>query len=335
LEFAERLFEQIKGFGDYGFPESHAASFALLVYVSLWLKAHYPAQFACALINSQPMGFYSPRVLVRDAQKHGVVVHPVQVSHSHWDCAMENGALRLGFRLLKGFSEASAARIVTARQEAPFSSVDDFVCRTHLPKLHFQALAEAGALVELEAARRQALWQLEAPRVAGLFLGQSPEEPRVTLPPLQELQTLLLDYRHTGLSLDDHPLCHLRPQLSRRGVLVAKDLPHCRPGERVKIAGLVQARQRPATASGVVFITLEDETGVANLILFAHIFEQQRQIAQHAMLLLAVGKVEPQLTRAQQGQVGAETPVIHVIVEKLERLELKQGSIPFASRDFH
>jgi error-prone DNA polymerase len=340
-EFAERLFEQIKGFGDYGFPESHAASFALLVYVSLWLKAHHPAEFACALINSQPMGFYSPRVILRDAEQHGVLIKPLHVNHSQWDCSLERcsrqqSAVRVGFRLLKGFSEQATARVVEARSQGFFTSIDDFVWRTGLHKDQLEALAEAGAFTELLESRREALWQLRAPRVAGLFAGQTVKEPAIRLRKLQKLETLLLDYRRTGVSLNDHPLLHLRPQLAREQVLQARDLVHMKTGDRVKVAGLVQSRQRPGTASGVVFITLEDETGVSNLVLYSRVFEEHRRVARGAMLLCAEGKVELQLTAARSDdRVRESTPVIHVIVEKLRRLELGQGEIPFGSRDFH
>jgi error-prone DNA polymerase len=339
-EFGERLFEQIKGFGDYGFPESHAASFALLVYSSLWLKAHYPAEFACALINSQPMGFYSPRVILRDAEKHGVGIKPLHVNHSGWDCSLEreNGqaAVRIGFRLLKGFSREAMTRIEEARTNAVFSNVDDFVWRTGLAKDHLDLLAEAGAFADISSGRREALWQLRAPRVAGLFSGQSVQEPTIRLPRLQKLETLLLDYRRTGVSLADHPLLHLRPQLDRHRVIQARNLAGMKSGDRVRVAGLVQSRQRPGTASGVVFITLEDETGVSNLVLYSRVFEENRRVAQGAMLLCAEGKVELQLTPARMGdRVRESTPVIHVIVEKLDRLDLARGSIPFGSRDCH
>ncbi|HEX2878473.1 MAG TPA: error-prone DNA polymerase, partial [Polyangiaceae bacterium] len=350
-EFAERLFEQIKGFGDYGFPESHAASFALLVYTSLWLKAHHLAAFACSLINSQPMGFYSPRVILRDAEHHGVLIKPLHVNHSQWDCSLEQcsqqqcgrqqcshqqGALRVGFRLLKGFSREATTRIVEARKKEFFTSVDDFVWRTGLPREQLEALAEAGAFAELLESRREVLWQLRAPRVTGLFAGKTVKEPAIQLRKLQKLETLLLDYRRTGVSLDDHPLLHLRPQLERQQVVQARDLVHMKTGDRVKVAGLVQSRQRPGTASGIVFITLEDETGVSNLVLYSHVFEENRRVARGAMLLCAEGKVELQLTTARaDDRVRESTPVIHVIVEKLGRLELGQGEIPFGSRDFH
>jgi error-prone DNA polymerase len=340
-EFAERLFEQIKGFGDYGFPESHAASFALLVYSSLWLKAHHPAEFACSLINSQPMGFYSSRVILRDAEQHGVAIKPLHVNYSQWDCTLEQqatsrSAVRLGFRLLKGFSKEATVRLLETREKAPFSSVDDFVWRTGIGKNQLEALAEAGAFTELLESRREALWQLRAPRVAGLFSGQTVKEPAIRLRKLQKLETLLLDYQRTGVSLDDHPLLHLRSQLERQQVTQARDLVHLKTGDRVRVAGLVQSRQRPGTASGIVFITLEDETGISNLVLYSRVFEENRRVAQGAMLLCAEGKVELQLTAARpDDRVRATTPVIHVIVEKLRRLELGQGEIPFGSRDFH
>jgi error-prone DNA polymerase len=334
-EFAERLFEQIKGFGDYGFPESHAASFALLAYISLWLKAHFPAHFACALLNSQPMGFYSSRVLVSDAVQHGVTVKPLHVNHSDWDCTLEDGALRLGFRVLKCLSQSAAKQIIAARQEGQFADLDDFVWRTRIPRNQQEALAEAGAFEGLSPSRRQALWGIRAPRVTGLFTGVAAREATIRLRPMDKVETLMVDYQRTGISIADHPMRHLRTQLAKRKVIPARDLKNIGNGAQVSVAGLVQARQRPGTASGVVFITLEDETGVSNLVLWSSIFERFRPIAQHAMLMLAKGRLELQVTAMKPGEVGEATPVIHVIVQELERLELPGGTMAVTSRDFH
>jgi error-prone DNA polymerase len=394
-QFGEALFEQIKGFGDYGFPESHAASFALLVYASCWQKAHYPAHFVCAILNSQPMGFYSPSTLVRDAQKHGVEVREVSVTRSNWDSTLEavdapirnpsersepapracearggsggfppgrttagaggrecnkphdefrrsldggrecSKALRLGFRLVKGIGESTGRAIETARSERPFSSLDDLVRRAKLKKNEIEALAEAGALEDLVPGRRQALWKARAPRVKGLFEPLDVREPDVTLPPLPAAQQLLLDYGRKGLSVDDHPMKHLRAKLRRRRVITAADL-YTRPqGERVTVAGLVLTRQRPGTASGVVFITLEDETGFCNLILYSSTFDRFYLAGRHASLLLAKGKVEREVTAVRPGEVGEATPVVHLLVEHLERLDVPGRDVESMSRDFH
>jgi error-prone DNA polymerase len=340
-EFGEALFEQIKGFGDYGFPESHAASFALLVYVSAWQKAHFPAHFACALLNSQPMGFYSPSSIVRDAQQHGVRVLDIDVTQSNWDASLEGepGAreLRLGFRLVKGLSEAAGQRIVEARSERQFDDLEDVRRRVRLPKDELDALAEAGAFESLVRGRRQALWSARAPRVTGLFENARFDERKVTLPELSEVGELVLDYRRKGLSVDDHPLRHLRTSLDARSVTTAAKLRHTEHGELVNVAGVVLCRQQPGTASGIVFITLEDETGVLNLILFRKIFEQYRLPARHSSILFAHGVVERQ-TRVPGSNEGAGAegePVIHVVARSLERLNAPTLELPNMSRDFH
>ena len=363
--FGEALFEQIKGFGDYGFPESHAASFALLVYASAWQKAHYPAHFACALLNSQPMGFYAPSTLVRDAQSHGVEVREVSIVHSFWDSTLEapsarsheassptagqsartggarstwagaNRAIRLGFRLIKGFGEAAARAVESARSERPFSSLEDLTRRAHLKKNEVEALAEAGALEDLVRGRRHALWKARAPRNVGLFTHLEVREPEVTLPPLRPAEQLVLDYGRKGLCVNDHPMRHLRESLRRRRVLTAAELREAPQGTRAAVAGLVLSRQRPGTASGVVFITLEDEAGFMNLILYAHIFEKFYLDARHATLMLARGKVERQLTVPRAGEVGEGTPVVHLVVAHIERLDVPGRDVESRSRDFH
>ena len=340
-EFGEALFEQIKGFGEYGFPESHAASFALLVYVSAWQKAHYPAHFACALLNSQPMGFYSPSSIVRDAQAHGVKVSDVDVTRSNWDSTLEDTnddasgsesdsarhpRLRLGLRLVKGLPEKTAQKIEELRSECAFEDFDDFRRRTRLQKDELSALAEAGAFESLVLGRRQALFRGRAPRVSGLFSEARYDEPKIAFPPLRAAETLLLDYRQKGLSVDDHPMRHLRHALSARSVVTASELPKLPHGTRIAVAGVVITRQQPATASGVVFITLEDETGHVNLILFRNVFETYHLPARHAAILLAEGSVE---------RTNDETPVIHVMTRKLERLDLPGKSFERISRDFH
>ncbi len=346
-DFGEALFEQIKGFGDYGFPESHAASFALLVYMSAWEKAHFPAHFCCALINSQPMGFYSPSSLVRDAQKHGVEVRPVRVTASHWDCTLENPhesrirsrypnahrALRLGFRLIKGLGRRHAEAITQARSEQPFENLADFQRRTSLPQDQLHALAEAGALEDLVQGRRNALWVARAPQTEGLFEKKPLEENPVELPKLPKGQQLLLDYHRVGLSIDDHPLCHLRGWLNHRGITTARQLDGVAHNQRITVAGLVLSRQRPGTASGVVFVTLEDETGCINVVLFSQIYERYRLVARHSTLLLVEGKLERQVTHPKPGEAGRPTPVIHVIASHLERLD-GEANVKSRSRDF-
>jgi error-prone DNA polymerase len=347
-EFGEALFEQIKGFGEYGFPESHAASFALLVYVSAWQKAHFPAHFACALLNSQPMGFYSPSSIVRDAQAHGVTVRDVDVTRSAWDSTLEpvsgseaapaeDGArrhpeLRLGFRLVKGFPEKSAQRIEALRAQRAFDDLDDFRRRTRLRADELSALSEAGAFETLVQGRRQALFRARAPRVTGLFSEARYTEPDIAFPPLRAAETLLLDYRQKGLSVSDHPMCHLRHALAARGAVTAHELASIPHGRPVAVAGVVITRQQPATASGVVFITLEDETGIVNLVLFRKVFETYHLPARHAALLYADGSVER--TPQTIGVHADITPVIHVMTRRLERLDLPGKSFERVSRDF-
>jgi len=349
-KFGEALFEQIKGFGDYGFPESHAASFALLVYTSSWQKRHYPAHFACALLNSQPMGFYSAATILQDAERHGVEVRDVDVTQSEWDSTLEPvrplaedaetqlcpRAIRVGYRQVKGLSQSCARQLVTARRERPFASLEDAVRRAQLRDDEVERLAEAGAFETLLPGRRQALWQARAPRVSGLFAGTTALEPEVRLPALHAAEALLLDYQHKSLSVGDHPMRHLRKQLRSQGVLGSSELRERRKGELVSVAGVVICRQQPGTASGVVFITLEDETGFANLILWRAVYEQFRLPARHSSILLAHGEVERQV-RADGSNLpgGADAAVIHLIVRSLSRLDVPGQDIRAVSRDFH
>ena len=347
-KFGEQLFKQIEGFGEYGFPESHAASFALLVYSSAWLKVHHAAAFACSLLNSQPMGFYSPSSLVKDAQRHGVEVRPVCALTSEWDhtlepCPTSTGgyALRLGLRLVSGLGESAGRAVVEARQAQVPVHVADLAHRANLKKSDVEALAEAGAFEAIIRGRREALWQAHAPRLPGLFDGVALEpdidsrgEPRRSSPrsasrfkPHTPVEQLLLDYGRVGLSIHDHPMCHVRPHLTktRSGrVLTAAALPRTPDGSRVEVAGLVVGRQRPQTASGVTFVTLEDETGVMNLVVTVSVWDAHRHAALHAKMLLVEGRLE------------REGEVIHVLVSKLERIELPNGErIATRSRDFH
>ncbi|MBW2527109.1 MAG: error-prone DNA polymerase [Deltaproteobacteria bacterium] len=333
-EFGERLFRQIMGFGEYGFPESHAASFALIVYASAWLKVHHPAAFACALINSQPMGFYSPAAIVRDAQRKrpgaaGVDVRPVRVEQSEWDCTLEptdDGppALRLGFRLVRGLARDSAARIVAARPSPPFDGIDDFIHRTGIPRHELELLAEAGALEGIVAERREALWRIRAPRAAGLFGDHSIEPAREAgLPPLAPVEQLALDYGTVGMSLNDHPMRHVRRQHRRRRIRRAAEQRGFRQGQQVTVAGVVQSRQRPMTASGIVFITLEDETGMVNLVVYPSVYEAHELVVRHASIILA------------QGRVDRRGDVVHVKATRLERIDAPSARpLPLRSRDF-
>jgi error-prone DNA polymerase len=335
-EFSEQLYKQIQGFGEYGFPESHAVSFAHLVYSSAWLKVHHPAAFVCAILNSQPMGFYSASSLVKDAQRHGIEARPVCVMRSDWDCTLEplprepgdDGdlhALRLGLRQIRGVGEAMARRVMRARAEAPFASLDDLIRRAELKKNEIEALAEAGALKALVPERRDALWKARAPREGGLFEGMriEPDED-VGLPPMRPITQLALDYGRVGLSIDDHPMRHVRAALRHRGVRRAEELASLPHGMQIKVAGLVIGRQRPETASGVTFITLEDETGLMNLVVMSTVFAESYGVARHARMMLVTGRLERQGT------------IIHVLVQKLSRLQLPGGEEPTVrSRDFH
>lgn len=338
-EFGEALFKQIQGFGEYGFPESHAASFALIVYASAWLKTHHPGVFACSLLNAQPMGFYSPSSIVQDAQRHGVEVRSPCILKSGWDNALEPSvasydewALRLGFRQIAGIGEVAARRIEAARVSGGgFHSVGELARRADLKKNELVALAEAGALEAIEQGRRHAMWRAYAPRLPGLFAEQELETQKdlPNLPPLRKVEQLVLDYGRMGLSVEDHPMVHMREELRRRGSLGTErlfrheELRYLTHGHRVTIAGLVTGRQRPQTASGVTFVSLEDETGVQNLIITVSVFERFR----HAVLFSKLALV--------RGLLEREGEVLHVLVHSLERLELDGGELPAKSRDFH
>ena len=329
--FGERLYQQMMGFGDYGFPESHAASFALLVYASAWIKVHHPAAFVCALINSQPMGFYAPGSLVKDAQKHGVQVLPVRVEVSHYDCHLEatkdggQPALRLGFRLIKGLSRTAVDNLVQARKKGPFNDLDDFVRRTRLRRNEYDVLAEAGAFSGFMPSRREALWRLRMPHAGELFEGYSIESQQPAgLPPLSGAEQLSLDYDAVGLSLHDHPICYLNKTLRKRRVLKAHSQSTWKQNQQVTVAGKVLTRQRPVTASGVVFVTLEDETGTINVVLYTTVFQRYELVAKHAGLMLVRGRID------RRGEV------VHLRAQHLERLDMPAGQpLRIRSRDFH
>jgi error-prone DNA polymerase len=327
-DYAQQIFQQIQGFGEYGFPESHAASFALLVYVSSWLKCHHPAAFACALLNSQPMGFYSPSSIVQDARRHGVEIRPADVSLSAVDCTLEAGeggkpALRLGLGMVKGLKADSAKRVVVFRKERIFSSTEDLARRAALDRLDLSALAAADALASLSGHRRAALWEalavddptrLALPSVAD-------EAPALRAP--TEGEDIVADYDTLGLTLRRHPLALLRERLKRGRIRSAEELSRSRNGSWIKVAGIVTCRQRPATASGVIFVTLEDETGHMNLIVWNDLAERQRRELLAARLLAVSGEVQ------RQGRV------VHVLARKLEDLSPLLGRLATSSHDFH
>jgi error-prone DNA polymerase len=312
-EFAERIFRQIEGFGGYGFPESHAASFALLVYISSYLKCFYPEVFATALLNSMPMGFYQPAQIVIDAQKHGVTVLPVDINHSVWDNTLENKigdfyAIRLGFRQVKGLSEEEMNLLVSHRQKAyqHLSSLRDIgIAQSTLEKL-----ADADAFRSMEMDRRTALWQISAlhDRPIALFKGKVPDnsehEAQIALPFMPTSEHVVHDYAHVGLSLKAHPLSFVRQQLDLLHVVSTKASNEMKDGETLKIAGLILIRQRPGTASGICFITIEDETGTANLVVYQSLFEQYRKEILGSKLLMVEGRVQ------------RDDKVVHIVVQR-------------------
>jgi len=313
LDFAQRCFDQIKGFGEYGFPESHAASFAHLVYVSSWLKWKYPAAFACGLLNSQPMGFYAPAQIVRDAREHGVEVREVDVNMSGWDCTIEDGALRLGLRQIDGLQREAADRLVARR---PYRTVEELQRRGGVPVHAIQRLAAADAFRSMGLDRRAALWDSRALRQAPalpLFLAaeardEGLEMEPAQLPPMPLSEHVVNDYQTIRLSLKAHPMTFLREHYARQKFITADRLNSIKDGRRLSIAGLVLIRQRPGSAKGVVFITIEDETGVANLVIWPDVFGKQRKIVMGARLMAVHGIV----------QRDPDSDVIHVVAQRLE-----------------
>jgi error-prone DNA polymerase len=386
-QFARQIFKQICGFGEYGFPESHAASFALLVYSSAWLKCHEPEAFTCALLNSQPMGFYSPSQLVNDARRHGVAVLPVDVMRSGVDSSLEAvataddpasdhdstvgrdstlgrdstaernsaverdstvgqdsavgrnpaavqrrmpdrprvaPALRLGLRLLRALSAAGAARIVAARSAAPFTDVQDLARRAALERADLEALAAAGALAALSGNRHLAFWDVAAAeRELPLAPRGDLDDAAPLLPRPSEGQDIVADYRAVGLTLGRHPVALLRGRLAADGVVATVELESRPPGARVRVAGIVVTRQRPASASGVTFVTLEDETGHANLVVWESLGDAQRRELLESRLMEVHGRVQ------------REGPVIHVVAERLVDRSAWLGALLVSSRDFH
>jgi len=363
--FAERVFKQIQGFGEYGFPESHAASFALLVYISAWLKCHEPAAFYCGLLNSLPMGFYSPSQIVQDARRHGIQVLPIDVQHSSWDhqldppiaiktaVSSENSlppatTMRLGLRMIKGLNEATGTRIVAAQ---PFSSPEDLARRADLDSTQLKFLARAGALEQLSGHRYQAHWDVSAIRPplpleqahASLSMEQvstqvaetganysASSETRIELPTPTPAEELFEDYRYTSLTLGPHPLQMLRQHHALKNHRTALDLETCRHGQVVRIAGLVTGRQRPSSASGVLFLTLEDETGNANIVIWTSVLERYRPALLQGQLLRIKGVVEREkaVIHVVAGQVQDCTDLIFNLVDEKVSVALTR------SRDF-
>lgn len=326
-DFAQRVYEQIRGFGEYGFPESHAASFALLVYVSAYLKHYYPAAFTAAILNSQPMGFYAPAQLIRDARQHGVDVRPIDVNHSDWDCTLEGErVLRMGLRLVRGLARQEAEAVVRGRAAGPYRSLDQFAARSGLFPATLGKLAAADAFGSLGTGRRQSLWDAlaqkrpphEWPLLADV---EAAAEPPAALPPATVQEEVIADYQTIGLSLRPHPLSFYRDGLQRLGVTTANRLPEWRPHRPVKVAGLVILRQRPSTGKGITFVTLEDETGTVNLVLHKHIWERFHQVTRHSNAWLVRGQLE--------NRYG----VIHVVAGHVQDLQVELAHL-VPSRDF-
>ncbi|MCA8917517.1 MAG: error-prone DNA polymerase [Planctomycetes bacterium] len=349
VEYAQRVFDQISGFGEYGFPESHAASFALITYVTCFLKRFYPGALTAALVNSQPMGFYSISSLIRDARNHGVEVRPADINVSNWDCTLEGDlpyapasldappedwgssgpAIRLGLRVIKGLSEDTSRAIESARVDGRFESIPDFVRRTtrfvkpRRGDLH--KLAAADAFQSMGLGRREALWEIrgyEKP-VPDLFRNLDPVEPAADLPGISEQEHVTADYHSTSLSLRAHPVSFYREQLRHQGVVTAGSLRYCNHGDRVEVAGTIIAYQRPGTAGGITFVTLEDETDVANLVVYKDFMEANRKVLLGSRYVIAAGMVE------RQGDV------IHLKVEGVRSIDQELPDTKQKQRRFH
>ncbi|MEO7940792.1 MAG: OB-fold nucleic acid binding domain-containing protein, partial [Burkholderiaceae bacterium] len=355
--FAQNIFQQIEGFGEYGFPESHAASFALLVYVSCWLKRHEPACFLAAMLNSQPMGFYGPSQLVQDARRHGVVVRAVDVMCSDWHCTLERPdapaasqgrshespsrrklesdpdlavqpVVRLGLCMVSGLGAAAAGRMVTARVQAPFTTTEDLALRAELDQGDLKALASADALRGLSGHRRQQVWEASALKPAPPLLKAAPiEEDWLELPPAAEGEEVVFDYASTGLSLRRHPVALLRGQLQTMRILTAAQLRDLPDGRLVRACGLVVIRQQPQTAKGVVFVTLEDETGSINVIVWKSLREQQRSELLYSRLMAVYGVWQ------RDAETGGQ--VRHLIAQHLKDLTPLLGGLSTRRREFH
>ena len=357
-EFAERVFRQIEGFGEYGFPESHAASFALLVYVSCWIKCHHPDAFLAAMLNSQPLGFYSPSQLVQDARRHGVQVLPADVQISSAESTLESitmdhipanehaerrtssdthWAVRMGLNRIKGLSVQAIDAIAAGRRRAgPYASVEDLTLRTGIDRRDLQALAAAGALRALAGHRHQAVWQASGQQTMPPLLREARiNEPAVTLAAPSEGEDLMADYASLGLTLGRHPMALVRPELARSGVRSAHDLIRWRHGQLARAAGLVTHRQRPATASGLLFVSMEDETGMINVIVRPEVLERNREAVLHATLMMVYGVWQ----RDNTIDPHAPGQVCHLMAQRIEdRTDLLReavGALSATSRDFH
>ena len=336
-EFAEKTFSQLEGFGSYGFPESHAASFALIAYASSYVKCHYPDAFCAALLNSQPMGFYAPAQIVGDARKHGVEVRPVCINRSRWDCTLEpidggdRHAVRLGMRMVHGLAQVDAARIIAARADQPFESVDDLWRRSGVPAASLVELAEADAfLSSLKLQRRDALWAIKALRDEPLPLFAAAaereqrtiaeqQEPEVSLRQMTEGHNVIQDYSHTGLTLRQHPLAFLRKDLAVRNIVTCEEAMAARDGRWLMTAGLVLVRQKPGSAKGVMFLTVEDETGPANVVVWPTLFERRRQVVLGSSMM------------AINGRIQREGDVVHLVAQQL--FDLTSDLSGLADRD--
>ncbi|WP_264997219.1 helix-hairpin-helix domain-containing protein, partial [Komagataeibacter xylinus] len=321
-EFAERIYQQLEGFGSYGFPESHAASFAILAYSSSWMKCTHPDVFLASLLNSQPMGFYAPAQLVRDAREHGVEIRPVCVNASRWDSTLEgpespNGrfAVRLGMSLVKGLANDDAARIVAARASRPFVSVDDLWRRAGVKAAALTHLAEADAFrPTLGLARREALWAIKAlrdeplPLFAAAQVTREAEEPDVLLQPMRDGAEVVRDYNRLGLTLRDHPLTFLRKDLQARDIMSCRQALAAKDGKRLTVAGLVLVRQRPGSAEGVMFMTLEDETANMNVIIWPDLFDANRRVVLGSQMMAVTGMLQK------------EGEVVHLVAKEITDL---------------
>jgi len=334
--FARQIYQQILGFGDYGFPESHSASFALLVYVSSWIKHYEPAAFTCALLNSQPMGFYSPSQLTQDLRRHGVTILPADATVSEWECTLEEmelrstqraggqPALRLGLCLVKGFPQASGDRLVAARRARAFNDVADLARRAKLNRHDLEALAAAGALASLSGHRCSALWDVAGIERMPPVLDEAPiDEASPVLAPPGEGDDIVADYAGLGLTLGRHPVALLRERLQRQRMFTAAELKALPHGRIARVTGLVTGRQRPGTASGVTFVTLEDETGMVNVIVWRDLAERQRKELLRSSLLTVYGTLE------------REGEVVHLIAGHLRDQTALLGNLVTRSRDFH
>ena len=326
-QFAEAIFEQIKGFSEYGFPESHAASFALLVYASCWIKCHHPAEFLTAMLNSQPLGVYSPSQLVQDAKRHGVEVRRVDVMDSDWDCTLEGlphpPAVRLGLRMVAGLKATSADRIVEARKQAPFEGAEDLARRAGLEQHEMTLLAGADALMSLAGHRRQQVWEAAALRSAPQLLRDVPvNEEYLELPEAAEGEEVVWDYAATGLTLRRHPLAILRPTLAAKGLMSAEELHNLPNGRLVRTCGIVTVRQQPETAHGTMFVSLEDETGSVQVIVWPAVKERLRGPLLRSRLM------------AVRGTWQREGDVRNLIAGFVEDMTPLLGRLATASRDF-